>query len=136
MNEYKFDWSGFTENEFVDYCAKAENNMISEDEFVGYCRVGDLCFDLVARDLGAGDLGLTFDLYVGGIDDGYGYSRIDNGYPYTEADGDYLTDSGISFSYEDFKDFAEGIFINYIEHSGYTNRMNLIEKANEPLHIW
>lgn len=136
MSEYKFDWSGFTAEDFTDYCAKMENSMIPADEYVGCCRVGELCFDLVTRDLGGDELALTYDLYVGGIDTGYGYSRVEEGYPYTEADGDFLIDACISYAYEDFKSFSERVFTQYIEHSGYTESMGLIAKAKAPLHNW
>ena len=134
MNEYKFDWSGFNEQAFNDYC---EVNVFGADDYIGCCRVGELCFDLVLRDLGGEELALTYDLYVGGVDDGYGYSRIEENYPYTEADGGFLHDADISeFAYEQFNDFAEGVFADYIEHSTYTDSMGLAAKARAPLHVW
>jgi hypothetical protein len=49
MSKYKFDWSGFTKEDFTDYCAKMENGQLYADDYVGCVRTGELCFDLVLR---------------------------------------------------------------------------------------
>lgn len=103
------------------------------DWTVGFCRIGDLCFDLVIRDyrLEADKprLYLTYDLYVGGIDSGYGYGEDD--YPYDYADGSgWGMESVKLYSFDQFKIMAEDEFTGFIKLSGYE------DKANEPLHVW
>lgn len=133
----KFNWDGFTEEDFVDYCAKVENNMFEYNvDCIGSVRVGDLCFDLMAIE-NSNDFvidTLDYDLYIGGIDDGYGYGK-DN-YPYTEGGGGSFEESMIGYTYEDFVKIAEAKFKDFIENSYTSSRYNLIEKANESLHIW
>ena len=153
MSKYTFDWSNFTKEDFVDYCAKIENNQLLADDYVGCVRVGDLCFDLVLRlypataeeedayydSPEANKLILTYDLYVGGVDSGYGYSDRDKStpnYPYDFAEGSDFDETCIRYTYEDFQTLAEEAFTEYINHSAYTLTHNLIDKALEPLHIW
>lgn len=129
----KFNWNGFTEEDFVNYCAKIENEQMFDNDFVGCVTVGDLCFDLVLRESN-NEFVLDYDLYVGGVDDGYGYGK-DN-YPYTEAGGGAFEDSLISMSYDDFVKQAEEAFADYIYNSNDSAKYNLVDKANEPLHVW
>lgn len=103
------------------------------DWTVGCCRIGDLCFDLVIRDYrivkNKPRLYLTYDLYVGGIDSGYGYGN--DGYPYDYADGEgWDMESIKAYDFDEFKNMAEDEFRAFIKISGYE------DKANEPLHIW
>lgn len=128
----KFDWTNFTEIDFTDYCSKAENGLMYEDEYVGCVRVGNLCFDLMIRD-NDGKLYLSYDLYVGGVDSGYGYTTSD--YPYDYAEGGNFEDTMISMSYEEFQKYAEEKFELFIKIWPY-EAASLIEKANEPLNIW
>ncbi len=129
----KFDWTNFTEIDFADYCAKAENNMIGDDEYVGAVRVGNLCFDLMVRANENDELYLSYDLYVGGVDSGYGYTVSD--YPYDYAEGGDFENTMISMTYEEFQKYAEGKFEEFIMTWPY-EAASLIEKANEPLNIW
>ena len=132
----KFYWNNFTKKDFVDYCAKMKNNTLHADDYVGAVRVGDLCFDLVLRSYDEGkSLVLTYDLYVGGVDSGYGYNKKDD-YPYDDAEGGDFNDTCISMTYEDFQKIAESSFAYYIKHCEFYDSANLIEKANEELHIW
>lgn len=128
----KFDWTNFTEIDFTDYCAKAENDLMHEDEYVGCVRVGNLCFDLMVRD-NDGKLYLSYDLYVGGVDSGYGYTASD--YPYDYAEGGNFEDTMISMSYEEFQKYAEEKFELFIKIWPY-EAASLVGKANEPLNIW
>ena len=128
-----FNWDGLTQNDFINYCACIENEIILDGYYVGCVRVGDLCFDLIAREYND-ELVLDYDLYAGGFDDGYGYGK-DN-YPYTEVGGGSFQDSLIYMSYNDFVKQAEEAFSDYIYHSNYSVKYNLADKANEPLHIW
>lgn len=132
----KFNWDGFTEEDFVDYCAKMENDQVCDGDFFGSVRVGDLCFDLVARE-NSNDFvidALDYDLYIGGIDDGYSYGK-DN-YPYTEGGGGSFEVAMIGYTYGTFVKIAEANFEDFIMNSYSSSEYNLVEKANEPLHIW
>ncbi len=130
----KFNWDGFTEVDFANYCAKVENNMFNNGEYcIGCVRVGDLCFDLLITRLNR-KLVLFYDLYIGGINDGYGYGF--HAYPYTEGGGRYFEDTMISLTYDKFIESAERAFVDYIFNSNYAEKYHLVEKANEPLHVW
>lgn len=132
----RFYWNDFTEQDFVNYCTKMENNMLYADDYIGAVRVGDLCFDLVLRSYDESkSLILTYDLYIGGVDNGYGYGKKDN-YPYDYAEGSDFEDTCISMTYKDFQKMAEASFANYIKHCEFYDSVNLIEKANEELHVW
>ena len=129
----KFNWKGFTEEDFVNYCATIENNQMFDNDFVGRVTVGDLCFDFIVRE-DNDELVLDYDLYIGGIDDGYGYGK--GNYPYTEGGGGRFANSLIFMSYNDFVKQAEELLTDYIYNSNYSTKYNLIEKANEPLRVW
>lgn len=134
-----FDWTGFSEHDFANYCAKAENAMMACDDYVGNVRVGDLCFDLVAcMNEECTKWFLQYDLYVGGVDTGYGYSNRNPNLPeyaYDYAEGGAFEDGMISMTYDDFKVYAEEVFIRYIVTWPY-KEANLVQKALEPLNIW
>ena len=49
--EMKFNWDGFTEEYFVDYCAQMENNQVYDGNFIGCVTVGDLCLMKIDSDL-------------------------------------------------------------------------------------
>ena len=119
----QFDWTGFSEYDFKKY---AKNPDIFDD-YIGCVRTGELCFDIVIRPYDEGPV-LTYDLYVGGIDDNYGHGKDD--YPYTYADGGGFDSSYKEMSYEEFQKMAEQKFVAFITERGWT------EKANEPLHVW
>ena len=130
------------ENDYEDYRKnqkKPENTGDCEGEYIGSARIGNLCFDI----LNYGNH-LWFDLYVGGVDSGYGYSIKDEykNYPYDFADS-------ISFKYEDdvsnipLDDFKNKISSFIEEHlnklktyecKGQT--IDLLSKANECLVLW
>ena len=128
----KFDWTNFTEVDFTNYCAKAENDLLIEGDYIGCVRVGNLCFDLMVR-LNDDKLYLSYDLYVGGVDSGYGYTASD--YPYDYAEGGNFEDTMISMSYEEFQKYAEEKFELFITIWPY-EAASLVEKANEPLNVW
>ena len=130
----KFDWTNFTENDFTDYCAKAENFILDPDDYVGCVRVGNLCFDLMVRCNEDDKWWLSYDLYVGEVDTGYGYSDKNN-CPYDYAEGGDFEDTMISMTYEEFQKYAEVEFEKYITTWPY-EAASLVEKANEPLNIW
>lgn len=132
----KFNWDNFTAEDFINYCALVENNEMEGDNCIGNVIVGNLCFDLVTRDKENNELGLDYDLYVGGIDTGYAYSEK-NHYPYDYQGGSGFADSCISMAYNDFKVYVEKELETYIENEDkYYKDCSLIEKAYEDSLIW
>ena len=125
---YDFDWQDFSESRYNETRAKMNDNPAHDGLFVGCVRVGELCFDLVLRDYGEPKPSLDYDLYVGGIDDGYGYGK--DCYPYTYAEGGMLQTCA---DYDTFKATAEQEFVNYINSYG---AYDLPTKAAMPLHTW
>ena len=142
-----FDWRDFTEKDFDDYCEQIKSDVEYDGEYVGCVRVGDLCFDLVIRLNENGDQILTYDLYVGGVDTGYGYSnpnkfnpdmyREEDDYPYDYVCGLDFSSTCTNMSYDYFKVYAEAEFEHFIkvENERYKEAC-LIDKANEPLKVW
>ena len=133
-----FDWSGLTPEEWTDYCSRMENSQCYPDDYIGAVRIGELCFDLVTRKYSEAEgIVLTYDLYVGGVDSGYGYSRIEPDYPYDYAEGSDFEDSCISLSYEEFRQIAEAAFLRYLnEGQVFYTGADLRLMAEKPLHIW
>lgn len=133
----KFKWKLLPEFERYKRNQKKYEQDSGSGEFVGFVRVGNLCFDIL-------DWGnhLWFDLYVGGVDTGYGYG-VDN-YPYDYCDVASFTwkDNLTDVSNDDFKKELEEYIeehINAIE--GYITDVkaipvSLIDKANEELKEW
>lgn len=112
-----------------------------EREYIGSVRTGELCFDI----LSCGDK-LFFDLYVGGVNTGYGYSykpEFQN-YPYDYCDvfsfvwNEPLKD----VTYENFiEDLTKYIEEHIRTHEGYVTDfkaipVSLIEKADAELKLW
>lgn len=133
----KFKWN--LQPEFERYKTNQRNYKQEEGsgEYVGSVRTGNLCFDII-------NWGnhLWFDLYVGGVDTGYGYGA-DN-YPYDYCDvasfswNDDLTDvSDDNFKRELEEYIEEHINANegYVTDIGATP-VSLIDKANEDLKEW
>lgn len=124
-----FNWDEFTAEDFVNYCASVENKIVEADYYIGAIRVGEICCDLVVREYNTDKLTLTYDIYVGGENTGYGYTSEEK-YPYDYAGGDDFPDSCISMTYEDFKKMAEK------EITEFLTKNNLLNKANMKLHKW
>lgn len=120
-----------------------------DGDVIGQARTGDICFDLVLRTDPHDRFFLGLDLYVGGIDDGYGYSAEDallNGnyiyehevpaeelYPYTERDGcggPLCNYSKLTF--EELVEKLEAEMNEYIDDGDDTVK----EAANRPFHFW
>lgn len=144
MNEK--DWNKFTN-------AVKRNDLdlaYMEGEYLGCCRVGDLCFDIRAWH-GGEWAGWGFELFCGGVDSGYGYSskeamatgKYKNKhdvpdellYPYDEVDYGEFPNGFASYSLTEFQRKAEPIFEELIRTSNYDGA-DLLAKAEEPLHVW
>lgn len=94
------------------------------DEYLGSLYLGDLSIDF--KLLGE-PAELVFDVYVGGVDSGYGYTQKAN-IPYDYADGGSICNGGNSsmlFSFDAFKIIAEYKIIDFIRDNHL-----LMEKAN------
>lgn len=136
---YNFHWDGFDgafdEKAYNESVKDAHEKHESALDYVGAVRVGDLCFDLTLIDLENDEpFYLQYDLYVGGIDSGYGYSG--SAYPYDYFDGGCFGKNALELSYADFKIMAEKVLTDYINKNDNSETYNLIQKANEPLNIW
>lgn len=137
--DLNISWAGFTETDFANYCDRVQRGDIEDGDYLGCCRIGDVCFDLVTRMSGneyvngswrPGKWYLDYDLYVGGVDDGYGYSHIDDGYPYTYMEGGSFDGLCETMSYEAFQHMAVQAFESYLRN------VNCMDRAMQPLHIW
>lgn len=125
-----------------------------EGEYLGCCRVGELCFDVRAWS-GGEWTGWGFELYCGGVDSGYGYSgkeAMENNskyyitkwdvpdellYPYDEVDYGEFPDGFETYTLEEFQKEAERVFEEFIKEANKSyGEADLIAKANEPLHEW
>ena len=131
------------EREFENY-KKHQQEFSDEDgeaEYIGSARVGNLCFDI----LNWGNR-LWFDLYVGGVDSGYGYSYKQHyeEYPYDYADScSFCWNKPVQdMSIDDFmKELGEYIENHINTCKEYKTDMkaihvNLVEKANEEFKFW
>lgn len=96
-------------------------------DYIGSCRVGNLCFDVLIRN-DERRAYLSYDCYIGGIDDGYGYGK--DGYPYTYGDGGDWDTLFPDFSKEEFQAFAEETFSDFIVAN------HLEHKATEEFREW
>lgn len=145
-----FNWNGLRESVWAKY--RANSKTLGDGEYIGNCRVGELCFDLITHtNFEETGYNLTFDLYVGGVDTGYGYSKKEamysgayadvhnipenEKYPYDYADGASFDGLCDQMSYEEFKAMAEKRFVQFIAESKY-EKADLLAKAKEPLHMW
>lgn len=139
----KFVWD-MEENDWEEFANAIDRGAFdvaySAGEFLGCCRVGDLCFDIRAWN-GGEWTGWGYELFCGGVDTGYGYSTKEskynqvNGYPYDEVDYGEFPIELATCSLEEFQKHAEVIFEEFIKTTNYSNA-DLIAKANEPLHEW
>lgn len=112
-----------------------------DGNYIGALRIGNLCFDI----LNWGNH-LWFDLYVGGVDTGYGYSEKDGyeRFPYDYADScSFRWDKDVSGTeLKSFQDELSDYIKKFImEKKSYTTDtkaifVDLIAKANEDLQLW
>lgn len=153
--EFKFDWSDFTTQHFKNMMKEREFIWYDVSEYLGCVRIGDLCFDFVERWIPEEKpkKHIFFDLYIGGVDSGYGYSYYEplvlgryankyevpdeEAYPYDEYEKNGETDQCFSeevykLSYEEFVDYVEKVLTNFLDKT----ESRIQGKAKEPLHIW
>ena len=138
-----FDWSDFTAEDFAEYCARLENGLLYENDFIGCVRAGEVCFDLVLYiDATKPDepMILGLDCYAGciaGHDAAYAFSDVDEGYPYELIGGDGFDDACTWMSYEQFQKAAEEKMNRFIqENKTFCVKLDLPTLAEMPLHVW
>lgn len=152
----KFVWE-MSEKDWTEFCNAIErgyydNVVIAAGDYLGCCRVGDLCFDI--RTWNDDEVvGLGYECFCGGVDSGYGYSAkeaMSNGnyktkrdvpdellYPYDEVGYDDFFEDYYSCSFDEFKRGAEKEFEEYIKRNANNYKeADLVNKANEELHVW
>lgn len=131
-----------TEDSYNEMLMYVNNNVFDGYEYHGAIRKGECCFD-ICGEYGSGKI--WFDLYVGGIDDGYAYSTKIKDYPYA-----YIDDCSFCIEPDDmkFEKFiqtaikrAEEIFkiekvTYYDKNKNKSITVTLSEKANADLIIW
>lgn len=134
-----FNWDSFPKDDFVDYCARMENGLLGDGAYIGCVRIGTLCFDLVLREYinrnNTKEYSLDYDLYIGGIDSGYGYASTTR-YPYSYDGGGSFESLMIDLTYEQFKDNVERALTDFIMNEGSEHNISLVEEANKPIKIW
>lgn len=155
MMNFVWDMNEETWNEFADAIdRKAFDVAHMLGEFLGCCRVGDLCLDIRAWNLAEDEWsGWGFELFCGGIDRGYGYSATDAMktnpewtkytapeellYPYDEVCYGEFPAGFETYTLEEFQKAAEKVFEKFInDQNKIYGKADLIAKANEPLHVW
>lgn len=133
----KFKWNIADEHRWDRYKKEQGEEESDSGNYIGSVRAGDLCFDIL-------EWGnhLWFDLYVGGVDTGYGYGA--DGYPY-----DFFDVLGFAW-YDKIRDTTDAEFKEQVEkhiteilkkNPEYTTdtrniKVNLIEKANMEMQEW
>jgi hypothetical protein len=153
-NEFVWEMNEAVWKKFVDALKRgAYKTAQIVGECLSYCRIGDLCFDVRAWN---GDewAGWGFELYCGGVDTGYGYSAKEalkkeeykdkwdvpdeEKYPYDEVDYGEFPRWMANYPMKEFQEKAEEVFRSLIirNRHRYLASVDLVEKANEPLHVW
>lgn len=119
--------------------AKAAGDKEIHDH-IGSVRIGTLCFDLIERKGKRDKNYLYADLYVGGIDTGYGYGKDD--YPYTYVDwiSRRWTVDKLPKDYRSFKKEIEEKLTMLIKHARSITlkrkQYSLQEKILDDVKIW
>ena len=158
-SKYQFYWGEFTPENYKDVLTYAQETLLNNDgsresvdyrepEFFGCVRAGEICVDLSVA-FPENEAWLYFDVYVGGVDSGYGYScrealatgkyankrdvPVEEMYPYDEADGGAI-EIFFGETYDSFKSRLEPTLTEYFDNSRHA--ANLADKASQPLHKW
>lgn len=131
----KFNYDDFSYSKWMEL----RNDLIWKDRelldgaYYGCVHVGNLCFDIMLHTVE--DEHIDGDLYVGGLDAGYGYSE--DGYPYDFA-GD-----GADMTVEEFLDIItykkwKALFEERAKEAINRNddMYGTVAKAHEPLRKW
>lgn len=118
-----FNWDGFTEIDFTDHRAKAENDMYDRgSNYIGYITVGGILFEIIVNE----NEYLAFDMFVA------------NGSKYISVGAAYqFEDLRIYRLYDDFVEEAEEELERFIySHDCDIEDISLVSKATSRLHYW
>lgn len=124
-------WDYFPECSFYEVKDLIEGPE-NDGEYIGSIRAGRLCFDCVLRCYDNNNMSLDYDVYIGGVDSGYGYTIENYGYDY--CDGGSLTEGVKLSTYEQFKQYVEQKLNGFLQKNDY--HLNLYELAQTPLLVW
>lgn len=138
----EFNYDYFSKQKWIELYAKLREGDVDDDEYYGAVRIGDLCFDIVLHtsidwdgNFDAVDSYIDGDLYVGGIDSGYGYGKENYPYEFTYDGADMTVKEFLDLiTYEEWKIKFEELAKETIEIED--ERYGTIAKANGPLHVW
>ena len=112
------------------YIAGSLSKDKAQEDYVGKVIIGNLSVEFVLREYENGRV-VDFDIYVGGVDSGYGYTEK-NHTPYDYAQGGILLDIGTLDKVnklDDLKNLIINKVFNFISNN--ENQVLLLEKANE-----
>lgn len=126
---FNFCWDNLTEDnfkKFYEVFIHTDDDLI--DDCVGQVRAGVICIDLIIRTDNE-KMWLSYDVYVGYCDSGYGYK---NNIPYDYKDGGDFKNADVitNHEYADFKEMMKKEFTDFIMKN------NLINEANQTLIKW
>ena len=133
----EFKWNLLPEFSEYKKGQKSYKKESETGEYVGAVRFGNLCYDI----FNWGNH-LWFDLYVGGVDTGYGYGADRYPYDYCDIAGFSWNDDLSDISDDDFKKNLEAHIEDHIKAiEGYITdvgaiSVDLIKKASEKLNEW
>lgn len=142
-NNMEFNYDGFPKQKWIELYTKLRENDIDDDEYCGSIRVGDLCFDIIlhtsiywdSNELDPTDSYVCGDLYIGGVDSGYGYGNDNYPYDYSSDGADMSVKEFLNLiTYEEWKTKFEELAMETIERNN--EHYGTVAKANEPLHVW
>ena len=90
----------------------------SDFDFIGQLKFANICFDFIVRPYDDAPM-LTADMYVFGIDSGYG--KTEDGIPYSYEDGiDFDEPLVYELSLDEFKSLAFDVAIHFAEKKLHT----------------
>lgn len=138
----KFNWN-IESKDWEEVKAKIKSENQYADDCIGLVRCGDLCFDLIVSEDENEKLYLEYNLYTGGIDTGYAYSKTETEeeYPYDYTEGGTFVNA-FDMSFEEFKTVAEKEMEDYIKENNHYydykeyGYVLLLDKAKQPLNCW
>lgn len=109
-------------------------------DYVASVRIGTLCFDLIEREGKGGKNYLFANLYIGGIDTGYGYGKDNYPYTYIDCISRQWSVDKLPKDYRSFKKEIEKKLTMLIKHARpitlKKKQYFLQEKILDDLKIW
>jgi len=134
---FKFDWSGFTEDDFRKLKEDIERGKVVEGNNYGSVHAGSISIDLCWRDNPEQGPLLDIDFYTLGEKGIGGQIELKDGteVPYSEYfAGQIGFDSVEKYSYEEFKKAYEDVLVDLLAHG--EDMEHYIREAQRPLVDW